>query len=130
MYKKGSLIGERNLAQIENDLLKAEAEFVEANARLKEAEQNCGTALGAINRHQAEFDQAVVAMRQRSIAGSKWQLEMGEEVGASGPKADEIFEGFQRSGALNNSVILEPERLKNITELEDSGPFVIINKSR
>lgn len=68
--------GGRTLAQIESDLLEAEAAFGDADHRLKDADRDRRAAIDAINKHQVEFDEAVTELRRRSAAGSRWRLEM------------------------------------------------------
>jgi hypothetical protein len=70
--------GVRALAEIESDLLKAEAAFVDADKRLEKAERDRCAAIETINRHQTEFDAAVSGLRLRSTAGSRWRLEVGQ----------------------------------------------------
>jgi hypothetical protein len=72
MSGNGSHRGERALAQIEGDLLKAEAAFADADARLKEAQRDRDAALETINQHQIEFDHGVSDLRKRSTPGSRW----------------------------------------------------------
>lgn len=62
----------RTLAEIENELLKAEAAYADADERLEIANRERRTALQSINEHQAEFDEALAALRQRSTPGSIW----------------------------------------------------------
>lgn len=64
--------GERTLATLECDLLKAEEAFAEANTRLKRAESDRRNALETINKHQAEIDEVITALRLRSVTGSNW----------------------------------------------------------
>ncbi len=80
--------GARALAEIESDLLKAEAAFADADTRLSEAERDRRAAIDTINRHQIEFDTAVSALRQRSTAGSRWRLELGSPGAALDPSAE------------------------------------------
>lgn len=68
----------RTLAQIEGDLLSAEASYNDAVARLRDAERDLRSALATINRHQQEIDAAIGSLRQRSPEGSNWR-------GANGP---------------------------------------------
>lgn len=67
-----SSMSSRSLADIEGDLLKAEAAYADADARLRHAERERQSALLAINEHQAEFDEAVALLRRRSTRGSRW----------------------------------------------------------
>lgn len=84
----------RALAQIEAELLKAEAAYIDADTRLREAERDRQSALDTINSHQVEFDQAVAELRRRSTPGSRWReqlthpgdpLELGPESIAEEP---------------------------------------------
>lgn len=65
----------RNLAQIESDMIAAEAAYAEAEKRLEQAQKDRDAALIAINRHQSELDMAVSRLRERSPAGSHWNGE-------------------------------------------------------
>lgn len=71
----GNQQAERTLAEIESDLLDAEKAFDEADTRLKKAECDRRDALDAVNKHQAEIDEAIAQLRQRSIVCSKWHLD-------------------------------------------------------
>jgi hypothetical protein len=62
----------RPLSQIEKDLLAAEAQFSEAEARRQQAEADARAALDGINNYQAEIDAAIGRLRQASPAGSNW----------------------------------------------------------
>lgn len=73
----------RSLAQIESDLIKAEETFADADARCKEAERERLEAFDKLNVHQAELDDAIARLRQRSIPGSKWRPEA--ETAAAAP---------------------------------------------
>lgn len=64
------------IAQIESDLIKAEAAFADADSRLKQAERDRRSAIDTINNCQIEFDKAVARLRERSVPGSKWHPEM------------------------------------------------------
>jgi len=68
----------RALAEIESAMLKAEEVFTDADTRCKQAERDRRAALDTINKHQAELDDAVGQLRQRSVVGSKWRVEMGK----------------------------------------------------
>jgi hypothetical protein len=68
----------RSLAQIESDMIAAEAAFAEAENRLKQAQRDRDGALAAINRHQSELDGAVARLRERSPAGSGWKGQTGD----------------------------------------------------
>lgn len=63
----------RSLAEIEHDLVKAETAFTDADKRMMHAKRERQTALEAINGHQAELDEALAALRQRSTPGSRWR---------------------------------------------------------
>ena len=63
----------RSLAEIENDLVKAETAYTDADRRMTHAKRERQSALEAINRHQAELDAALAALRQRSTPGSRWR---------------------------------------------------------
>lgn len=64
--------GNRCLAGIESDLIKAEEAFADADARFKKAEIDRQTALETINKHQIEMDNFISEMRQHSVPGTKW----------------------------------------------------------
>jgi hypothetical protein len=114
MDGNGFLRGGRALAQIESDLLKAEADFAEADDRLKEAERDRDLALDTINQHQLEFDEAVAELRQRSTVGSNWKLdmEMAEDFAEGSFDASPRFETddvkFKRSKSPAKSSIDDP----------------------
>lgn len=62
----------RPLSQIEKDLLAAEAEFTDAEARRQQAEADARAALDGINKYQGEIDAAIDRLRQISPTGSNW----------------------------------------------------------
>ncbi|MDE2570493.1 MAG: hypothetical protein KGM93_16410 [Sphingomonadales bacterium] len=62
----------RSLAEIEKDLRSAEAAYLEAEARVSQAERDRSAALKLLNTHQSEFDESVLVLRARSIPVSKW----------------------------------------------------------
>jgi hypothetical protein len=66
----------RPLSQIENDLLAAEAEFSDAEARRQQAEADARAALDGINKYQGEIDAAIDRLRQISPAGSNWSRQV------------------------------------------------------
>jgi hypothetical protein len=66
----------RPLSQIEKDLLAAEAQFSEAEARRQQAESDASAALDSINKYQAEIDAAIGRLRQISPAGSNWSAQV------------------------------------------------------
>ena len=105
-----SRLGERALAEIESDLLKAEAAFADAYKRLEEAERDRCAAIETINRHQTEFDTAVSGLRLRSTAGSRWRLEMGQ------PEAAIMLQG---DSASDDALVLKEE-----ASSEDDGADV------
>lgn len=74
----------RSLAEIESDLVEAEAAFADADDRFRKARQDRRAALSTIDKHQDELDECLLRMRQRSVPGTKWCLELG--------KADETLE--------------------------------------
>ena len=62
----------RSLAEIENDLIKAETAYSDADKRMTHAKRERQIALEAINQHQVELEAALAALRQRSTPGSRW----------------------------------------------------------
>lgn len=66
----------RSLAQIESDLVAAEATFANADARCKEAERERQDAFDRLNVHQVELDDAIAQLRERSIPGSRWRPDL------------------------------------------------------
>jgi hypothetical protein len=62
----------RPFSQIEKDLLAAETEFSDAEARRQQAEADAHAALDRINKYQAEIDAAIGQLRKTSPAGSNW----------------------------------------------------------
>lgn len=77
MSENGNQRGKTCLAGIENNLLKAEEAFADADARFKEAERDRRAALETINMHQSEMDEAIAELRQHSFPGTKWRIEHG-----------------------------------------------------
>jgi hypothetical protein len=65
----------RPLSQIEKDLLAAEVQFSEAEARRQQAEADARAALDSINRYQAEIDATIGQLRRISPAGSNWSCQ-------------------------------------------------------
>src|SRR4051812_21115429 len=107
----------RTLAQIESDLLKADAAFSDADARLKEAERDRRAAIGTINKHQMEFDKAIQELRQRSTPGSTWRLEMEQPEGALILKTEDIAEDKSASSRPKlETVSDEFDRLKTMVQ--------------
>ena len=118
MTEKKAEQAKRTIADIENDLLKAEEVFADADARLKKAERDRRTALDTVNKHQMEFDEAISALRQRSIPDSKWRLEAqeGDDPEGSGP------EGRTASKRSDmTSPAAEFDRLRAVAQSEDDG---------
>lgn len=107
----------RTLAQIEGDLLKAEASFADADSRHKAAERDRRAAVETINRHQVEFDQAIAQLRQRSTPGSRWRLEIEKPEDALILQPEDITEDL---GAANRprlqSVSDDFDRLKSYVQ--------------
>lgn len=62
----------RPLSQIEKDLIAAEGQFSDAEARRKQAEADARAALDGINKYQAEVDAAIDRLRKMSPTGSNW----------------------------------------------------------
>lgn len=69
----------RCLAQVENDLIKAEDAFADADSRLNAARRDRAAAIELINDHQREMDSLIADMRRRSVPGTKWHPEGVEE---------------------------------------------------
>ncbi len=97
MSKNVSQKGKRALSGIESDLLKAEAAFADADVRYKEAERDRRLALETINKHQMEMDSAIDELRQLSMPGTKWRLEMGEDGEALELNRDDIVSESQEN---------------------------------
>lgn len=94
----------RTLAEIENDLVQAEAEFADADERFKKARQDRRAALSTIDKHQDELDECLLRMRQRSVPGTKWCLELGKsdqtlELHSEDIMADATY-GFSAESSL------------------------------
>ena len=70
--------GARRLAEIERDLLDAEEAFRDADLRFRNAQKDRRAALSTIDKHQDELDECLLLMRQRSVPGTKWCLELGQ----------------------------------------------------
>ena len=116
--------GKRAIADIESDLLKAEEVFVDADARLKKAERDRRMALDKINKHQMELDEAIEALRQRSIPGSKWRLESGEAEYLLVPEAEDKAEEEEVAPKRSNmaSAAAEFARLRAVAQSVDEAP--------
>lgn len=122
-----SLHGERSLALIESDLLKAEAKFAEADARLKEAQRDRVAALDTINKHQTEFDEAVAELRQRSTPGSKWKhAKIDFEQTVIAQDEDMPEDARTRSASLDPDAS-KPGRIKTLRRSIDDSPLLKIN---
>jgi hypothetical protein len=85
----------RSLAEIENDLLKAETAYTDADRRMMHAKRERQTALEAINGHQAELDAALAALRQRSTPGSRWRPDDDQPDVLSLDSEDELSESVE-----------------------------------
>lgn len=127
MGKQNVDASERSLAEIENDLVKAETAYADADRRMMHAKRERQTALEAINGHQAELDAALAALRQRSTPGSRWRPnDQPEEVLSLGSE-NELSESFedveQRTSSLSTptvkSVSAHFDRLKFHAEQSD-----------
>jgi hypothetical protein len=105
--------GARALAEIESDMLKAEAAIADAYKRLEEAERDRCAAIETINRHQTEFDTAVSGLRLRSAAGSRWRLEMGQ------PEEALMLQG---ESAGDDALVLQEEASSEDDGGEDARP--------
>lgn len=101
---EASLSG-RALADIESDLVKAEKAFVDADARFTQAERDRRTALDTINKHQTELDSAISELRQRSIAGSRWDLDVGEEEDTLNLQPEDIVEDEDENESKPDSLL-------------------------
>lgn len=77
MTHDDAMQGARSLAQIESDMVAAEAAFADADARLRQAERDRHAAIEALNRHQSEVDAAIARLRLRSPEGSTWHRQAG-----------------------------------------------------
>ena len=85
----------RSLAEIENDLVKAETAFTDADRRMIHAKRERQTALDAINEHQSELDAAIEALRQRSTPGSRWRPDGQPDDVLSLDSEIELSEGLE-----------------------------------
>lgn len=68
----------RNFADIESDLLKAQANYADANKRLEAALQERAEALASINAYQEEFDTGISSLRKSSVPGTRWHDGSGD----------------------------------------------------
>lgn len=92
--------GGRTLAEIENDLHRAEEAFADADARYKKAQQDRRAALNTIDKHQVELDECILELRQRSVPGTKWRQELGEVYETLELHSEDIVsEGSRSAGA-------------------------------
>jgi hypothetical protein len=103
----------RTLAQIEADLLTAEASYNDAVARLRDAERDLRSALETINKHQGEIDGAIESLRQRSPEGSSWRGPTGANKAALPlPKASPAEEVLVLKDEAESEPAAELERPK------------------
>jgi len=121
------------LAQIENDLLKVEEAYEDADTRLKEAENDRRAAIDTINDLHLELDEAIAELRRRSIPGTKWHLEKGKLEDTLILQPENIAEHETASNRSNMTSVASVrsaasgfERLRAHTRSEDSGPVVKI----
>ncbi len=69
----------RDLAGIEGDLIQAEQDFSDADARFRQAQKDRRIALEKINLHQTEMDETSAEIRKNSIPGTRWRLELDDQ---------------------------------------------------
>jgi hypothetical protein len=127
MSETGPLANERSLAQLESDLLGAEATFADADHRLKQAERDRNAALDTINQLQWAFDEAIESLRQRGTPGSKWQLSMENGQGPSMLRTDGIYQVGDQSGVGVQSEGHEFRGLSKAQRARGNGPIMTIS---
>jgi len=122
--------GTRSLAQIENDLLKAEEAFADADARCKEAELQRRAAFDKLNKHQTELDETIAALRQRSIPGSKWHPEASAASAALFLEPEDMVEVEAESNRssltstdADKSAAAEFDRLRTVVRFNGGSPL-------
>lgn len=128
----------RTLAMVESDLLKSEEAFSEADTRLKQAERNRRAALDAINRYQGEIDEAIAALRQRSVAGSNWSRTTRKAEDALILQSEDIAEVESNSSEPNlasvsaaDSVASHIEQLKTYARARDGDSLIkVVSRNR
>ncbi len=126
MSGNGSRRGERALAQIEGDLLQAEAAFTDADMRLKEAQRDRDSALETINQHQIEFDRGVAEMRQRGTPGSRWNPGARSAEDALIVDAEVVSEDDASSGAGRANEAIRFRRADDRKPAAQDSPMVKI----
>ncbi|QIG53182.1 hypothetical protein G6N82_02550 [Altererythrobacter sp. BO-6] len=127
MNDENTQTGARSLAEIESDLLKAEKAFLDADSRFRKAQQDRRAALSTIDKHQDELDECLLALRQRSVPGTKWCLELGQadetldlhsedivsEISAGGFDGAELVSDATRKAAKKDFDILRTSASAN-----------------
>ena len=125
--------GRRALAEIESDLTKAEDAFADADARIKRAERDRRAALDTIDKHQMELDKVIAELRQRSIAGSKWRIEIMEAEATLDLQAKDIMEDEDKKISNDSGLVSADasevlaanfERLKACSQAEVNDPLL------
>jgi hypothetical protein len=127
MNENENLRDGRSLAQIENDLLKAEVSYAEADARFQAALGDRTCALETINQHQMELDEAVAALRQSSIAGSRWKIETGEFDDIVMSNDDDLSDRSKARRLGPNPGDLKSCLAKGASRRVDERPFIEIS---
>jgi multidrug resistance efflux pump len=116
-------VGLRSVAEIESELLKAEAAYADANTRLKSAEQERQAALDSINQHQAEFDRAAEELRRRSAPSSKWGAGFSQGGELSLKSEDELSLETEASAADDTSANQGQPALRSVSAQFDRLRF-------
>lgn len=115
--------GARSLAEIESDLIKAEEAFRDADTRFRKAQQDRRAALSTIDKHQDELDECLLSLRQRSVPGTKWCLELGKAEETLDLQSEFIVSEIISSGST------EPDLASEATNNSVRKDFDILRKS-
>lgn len=115
--------GVRSLAEIESDLIKAEEAFRDADTRFRKAQQDRRAALSTIDKHQDELDECLLSLRQRSVPGTKWCLELGKAEETLDLQSEFIVSEIVSSGST------EPDLASEATNNSVRKDFDILRKS-
>lgn len=121
MRNQNQDISRRSLAEIEGDLLNAETAYSGADSRIKHAERERQMALETINRHQAELDAALAALRQSSTPGSRWRSDLPADEILYLSSDDELSGEFE--GAEGSTSSLSPPTVKSVSAHFDRLKF-------
>lgn len=133
MINEKSLRSGRCLAEIEGNLREAEKAFEDADARFKQAETDRRMAVEIINRHQAEIDDAIRQLRDRSIPGTHWSdqppaedepLMLNSDDMVSNSLSDRSTFEELASSQTKQAISRDLERLRSSANTDESDPVL------